>query len=249
MKIKKILMVVATAALTLGIMASASAAGKFSVKADELQYDLESGSGLAKGNVVAVQDNGRATADYAEFNSKEKTAVFTGKVILEKDGSQIVCDKLIMYSENNFSAVGRAAVVKEGKRLEADQIDYDKDAGYATTVGGWAMLTDVDGSTVAAQKIDYRMSEGLVQAHGGVQIKSPARNLEASGDRAVYETKANGFIELTGNAKAVQDGNSVEGDKLRLANNSLAKVTGNVEIIYLPQAQPQQVKPQAEQLA
>ena len=40
-----------------------------------------SGEAVAKGNVVLMQDGGRATADYAKFNNKSKSGVLTGNVI------------------------------------------------------------------------------------------------------------------------------------------------------------------------
>ena len=41
--------------------------------------------------------------------------------------------------------------------------------------------------------------------------------------------------ELIGNAKATQDGNTVEGNRLRLNNTSnKAEASGNVKIVYVP---------------
>jgi hypothetical protein len=59
--------------------------------------------------------------------------------------------------------------------------------------------------------------------------------LTASADTAVYETNNSGYIELIGNAKATQDGNTVEGNRLRLNNTSnKAEASGNVKIVYVP---------------
>ena len=50
---KKALLMLATAAICCGMASTAFAApGKFNVKADELEYDLQSGKGLGKGNVI-----------------------------------------------------------------------------------------------------------------------------------------------------------------------------------------------------
>ncbi len=235
MIMKKFFLALAAALLTIGMTATALAAGTFSVKADELQYDLETGQGIAKGHVIVVQDGSRATADYAEFNSKSKTGLFTGNVLLEKDGGNVTCQKLQINGENNFSAHGDAVVKHGGRTLQADRIDYDKAEGYATTLGSWARLIDVDGSTMDAERIDYRLQENVARAYGGVKIASEARNLQASADQVIYETKAGGRLELIGNARAVQNGNSVEGDKLCLLNNTVAQIEGGVKIIYLPE--------------
>lgn len=246
---KKYIMAVAAAALlSFGMQSDVWAANEnFSVKADELEYDLQSGEGTAKGHVVLTQDGGRATADYAEFNSKSKTGTLTGNVVADREDSHITCSKFIMHSESYLSAIGDAVVSKEGKSISAAQIDYYKDREYAETIGSWAQLRDVDGSVVNAAKIDYNMKSGVANAYGGVTIDSPARELTASSDKAVYRTDNNGYIELIGNARATQKGNSVEGDTLRLTNTNVATADGNVKIIYIPEKQP--ARPEDTQLA
>lgn len=236
---KKYVSVLAAALLSFGIMSTVLAApDNFSVKADELEYDLQTGTGTAKGHVVLQQEDGTATADYAEFNSKAKTGVLVGNVIADKEDAHISCNKFIMHSENYLSAVGNAIVVKDGKSLFSDQVDYYKDREYAQTIGSWARLTDVDGSVLNAAKIDYDIKGGVANATGGVTIDSDARELTASADKAIYRTDSNGYIELIGNAKATQKGNSVAGDTLRLTNTNVATADGNVKIIYIPEKQP-----------
>lgn len=246
---KKYIMAVAAAALlSFGMQSDVWAANEnFSVKADELEYDLQSGEGTAKGHVVLTQDGGRATADYAEFNSKSKTGTLTGNVVADREDSHITCSEFVMHSENYLSAIGDAVVSKEGKSISAAQVDYYKDREYAETIGSWAQLRDVDGSVVNAAKIDYNMKSGVANAYGGVTIDSPARELTASSDKAVYRTDNNGYIELIGNARATQKGNSVEGDTLRLTNTNVATADGNVKIIYIPEKQP--ARPEDTQLA
>ena len=200
----RLLLTMAAAMLAAGITATAFAApGKFSVQADELEYDLGSGE---------------ATADYAKFNSKSKSGVLTGNVIADRDDAHIVCNEFIVHNENDLSAVGGAMITKGGKSLSSDRVDYYKAREFAETIGGWARLTDSDGSVLNAAKIDYNMAQGVANAYGGVDIRSDARSLTASADSAVYKTDNSGYVELIGNAKATQNGNSVAGDKLRLTN-------------------------------
>lgn len=235
----KALHILAAALLSLGIMSTALAApDNFSVKADELEYDLQTGNGTAKGHVVLQRDGGTATADYAEFNSKSKSGVLTGNVVADREDAHISCSKFIMHNENYLSAVGNAVIVKNGRSLYADQVDYYKDSEFAQTVGSWARMTDTDGSVLNASKIDYSIKEGVANAYGGVTIDSEARDLTASADKAIYRTDNDGYIELIGNAKATQKGNSVAGDTLRLTNTNVASADGNVKIIYIPEKQP-----------
>lgn len=234
-----VLILAAAALFSFGACTAAMAApDNFSVKADELEYDLQTGEGIAKGHVVLTQDGGTATADYAKFNSKSKTGNLIGNVIAEREDSYISCDELVMHSENYLSAVGDANVSKNGRTISAYQVDYYKDREYAETIGSWAQLTDSDGSIVNAAKIDYDIRGGVANAYGGVTIDSAARELTASADKAVYRTDSNGYIELIGNAKATQKGNSVAGDTLRLTNTNVATADGNVKIIYIPEKQP-----------
>lgn len=236
---KKILLTAAAAFLTLGLSATCLAAAEnFSVQADEMEYNLQTGDGEAKGHVVLLQNGGKATADYAKFNSKNKTGTLIGNVIADREDAHIVCNEFIAHNENDLSAVGNAVITKEGKSLSADRVDYYKERQFAETVGSWARLTDVDGSVLNAAKIDYDMAQGVANAYGGVDIDSTARDLKASADSAVYKTDNSGYVELIGNAKATQNGNSVAGDRLRLTNTNVAVADGNVKIHYIPEAQP-----------
>ena len=229
----------AAALLSLGLATTALAApSNFSVQADELEYDLGSGEAVAKGSVVLKQDGGVATANYARFNSKTKSGVLTGNVVADREDMHITCNEFIVHNENDLSAVGGASISKAGKRLNADRVNYYKAREFAETIGGWARLTDSDGSMLNAAKIDYNMAAGVANAYGGVDINSPARNLTASADSAVYKTDNSGYVELLGNAKATQNGNSVAGDKLRLTNTNVAIADGDVKIIYIPEKQP-----------
>ena len=247
---KKVLLMLATAAISCSVAATAFAApGKFNVKADELEYDMQTGQGKGKGHVVIVQDDGKATANYATFNSKTKTGTLIGNVMVYKEDVQITCSEFTMNNEDHMSALGGVIVIKEGKKLEADKVDYYKSTEFAETMGNWARLTDTDGSTLNAGKIDYDMKNGIANAYNGVNIDSPARKLTATADKAIYETKANGYVELIGNAHATQDGNSVTGDKLRLTNSNVAVADGNVKIIYVPEEQPAKATEEKQDLA
>lgn len=247
---KKVLLMLATAAISCSVAATAFAAsGKFNVKADELEYDMQTGQGKGKGHVVITQDDGKATANYATFNSKDKTGTLMGNVFVDKDGAQISCGEFTMHNEDYMSAKVGAIVIKDGNKLEADQVDYYKSTEFAETMGNWARLTDTDGSTLNAGKIDYDMKNGIANAYNGVNIDSPARKLTATADKAIYETKANGYVELIGNAHATQDGNSVTGDKLRLTNSNVAVADGNVKIIYVPEEQPAKATEEKQDLA
>lgn len=233
---KKLWLLVAAGLLSCSI--AAAAPGKFSVQADELDYDMKSGVAVGKGHVVITQEDGKATADHATYNSKTKSGVLKGNVIADRGTDHLSCDELKVENDEHYSAIGNAVLAREGKKLYAPRVDYGKTSQYAETFGNWARLTDVDGSTLNAVKIVYDGKAGIATATGGVTVNSDARKLKASADKAIYDTKKDGFVELIGNATATQDGNTVKGDKLRLTNTNVAVGDGNVYVKYIPEKKP-----------
>lgn len=252
MKIKSVA-ALAAAFMLLGssalyVPAFAAQGSGFNVKADEIEYDMTSGNGTAKGNVVILHDGGKATAAAAEFNSKTMSGKLTGGVVADKDDAHITCATFVMHNEDFVSAVGEASVTKEDKTLTAEQIDYHSDAEYAETIGSWGKLTSTDGSVLTAAQITYNGKTGLAEATGNVDIVSPPRNLTAKADKAIYDTNNDGKVELIGNATATQDGNTVSGNRLIMNNagnaaaGQRAEAFGNIKIVYVPEKQPAQAE-------
>ncbi len=252
MKIKSVA-ALAAAFMLLGssalyVPAFAAQGSGFNVKADEIEYDMTSGNGTAKGNVVILHDGGKATAAAAEFNSKTMSGKLTGGVVADKDDAHITCVTFVMHNEDFVSAVGEASVTKEDKTLTAEQIDYHSDTEYAETIGSWGQLTSTDGSVLTAAQITYNGKTGLAEATGNVDIVSPPRNLTAKADKAIYDTNNDGKVELIGNATATQDGNTVSGNRLIMNNagnaaaGQRAEAFGNIKIVYVPEKQPAQAE-------
>lgn len=252
MKIKSVA-ALAAAFMLLGssalyVPAFAAQGSGFNVKADEIEYDMTSGNGTAKGNVIILHDGGKATAAAAEFNSKTMSGKLTGGVVADKDDAHITCATFVMHNEDFVSAVGEASVTKEDKTLTAEQIDYHSDVEYAETIGSWGQLTSTDGSVLTAAQITYNGKTGLAEATGNVDIVSPPRNLTAKADKAIYDTNNDGKVELIGNATATQDGNTVSGNRLIMNNagnaaaGQRAEAFGNIKIVYVPEKQPAQAE-------
>ncbi len=212
---------------------------KYSVDAPEIEYDMESGDGTTTGKTTIEHDGGTAVGQKGStFNSKNRTGHLYGGVVADKGDEHLRSQELFIYTDKYVSAVGDAVVIKGAKRLEAPRVDYHDDTEFAETLGGWARLSDADGSWLKAGKITYDMKSGLANATGGVSLESRPRKLTGTGNTAIYNTKETGYIELIGNAKAVQDGNTVTGDKLRITNvsenNSKSHAQGNVQIVFVP---------------
>lgn len=238
---KKKLLALAVAGMLVfsNAISTEAAVDTFSVTADELDYDFQTGEGEAKGNVVLIQNGGKATANYATFNSKTKYGTLSGGVIADRDDMHLVCEKFIVSDMNSFSATGGAYMTKSGRTVSADRIDYSKAESLIETAGGWAKLTDTDGSVLTCGKLDYNHQSGIANAYGNVKINSSARGLTAAADKAVYKAGEGGTIDLYGNATATQNGNKISGAKLHLTNTNRASADGDVKIYYVPEKKPE----------
>lgn len=223
-----------------GVLSAAPAKdAKYSVDAEEIEYDMESGDGTTTGKTTIKHDGGTAVGQKGStFNSKTRTGHLFGGVVADKGDQHMTSQELIIYTDKYVSAVGDAVIIKGDRKLEAPRVDYHDDTEFAETLGGSARLSSADGSWLTAGKITYNMKTGLANATGGVNLESVPRNLQASGDSAVYDDKETGYIEMIGNAKATQDGNTVTGNKLRITNTSGQKsrthAQGNVRIVFVP---------------
>jgi len=212
---------------------------KYSVDAPEIEYDMESGDGTSTGKTTIWHDGGVLVGQKgATFNSKSRTGHLYGGVKADKQKQHLTSEELFIYTDKYYSAVGNAVVVKDDKTIAAPRIDYHDDTKYAETLGGSARFSMTDGSWLTASKITYNMDTEIANATGGVNLESKPRNLTGYGDTAVYNAKETGYIELIGNAKATQNGNTVTGNKLRITNtsskHSRAHAEGNVRIVFVP---------------
>lgn len=233
--------------LVLGLMFTSSvlAAGRFSLSGDELEFDMENNVGIAKGHVVLEQDGAVAKGDYGQFNNKNRTGYLEGNVVVDRDDYHLTAGTMTVHDENHMSASKDVVLIKEGRTLKAALLDYYKAEQRMVASNGRATMIDTDGSTVEADVVDYSRITGMITATGNVKIKSPVRKLTASADQAVYRTTGteNGnYLELTGNAVATQDGNTVRGNKLKLNNARVASAEGRVSIDFFPTEKAGEVK-------
>lgn len=223
-----------------GILSAASSqGGGYSVDAGEIEYDLASGEGKTSGKTTIRHDGGTAVAlGGATFNSKNRTGRLFGGVTADRGEQHLRSAELVMYSAEYISAVGDAQLTKGDKTLRAPRVDYHSDTKLAETLGGEARLSSADGSWVMAGKIMYDMNTGVAEATGGVNLENTPQRMTGSGERAVYDSRETGFVELIGNAKITQDGNTVTGERLRITNlsgsDSRTHARGNVRIVYYP---------------
>lgn len=224
--------------LSFGVISYGYAANNKPVElaADTIEYDSVKGVMVAQGNVRMVQENAVMTGTNAEYNSKTKEAHVYGGVKVVQEDATLLAEEVKSYDNNHLVAIGNPILTKGSSRLDGPQIDYYSDKQYAV-VNGWARLQTED-STLTANQIESFFSEDRAVAQGNVHIVSDVRKLDAVSDHAVYygSKDQQGKTVLTGNARAVQDGNVLTGNSLTLyLDNKVIDVQGRSKLVITPQ--------------
>lgn len=205
--------------------------------AQTIEYNSATGVMVAQGGVRMVQDNAVLTGTSAEYNTKTKEAYVTGGVKMVKDDATLTSSEVRSYDNNHIIATGNAVLVKGENTLTGTQIDYYSDREYAI-IPGAARLTMPDGFMTADQ-IEAFIAEDKAVGSGNVHIVSDTRKLDAVADNATYYgTKGGGQGKaiLTGNARAVQDGNVLTGETLTIRMDDKAMdATGRTKLVIKPQ--------------
>ncbi|SFL61771.1 LptA/OstA family protein [Pelosinus propionicus] len=204
--------------------------------ADTIEYDSVKGVMVAQGNVRMVQENAVMTGTNAEYNSKTKEAHIYGGVQVVQEDATLLAEEVNSYDNNHIVAIGNPILTKGSSRLDGPKIDYYADKQYAI-VTGWARLKTED-TILTANQIESFFSEDRAVAQGDVHIVSDTRKLDAVADQAVYygSKEQQGKTVLTGNARAVQDGNVLTGNTLTLyLDNKVIDVQGRSKLVITPQ--------------
>ncbi|EIW15996.1 MULTISPECIES: LptA/OstA family protein [Pelosinus] len=224
--------------LSLSVISYSYAASNKPVElaADTIEYDSVKGVMTAQGNVRMVQENAVMTGTNAEYNSKTKEAYVYGGVKVVQEDATLLAEEVRSYDNNHIIAIGNPILTKGSSRLDGPQIDYYSDKQYAI-VNGWARLQTED-SILTANQIESFFSEDRAVAQGNVHIVSDVRKLDAVSDHAIYygSKEQQGKTILTGNARAVQEGNVLTGNTLTLfMDNKVIDVQGRSKLVITPQ--------------
>ncbi len=224
--------------LSLSVISYSYAASNKPVElsADTIEYDSVKGVMTAQGNVRMVQENAVMTGTNAEYNSKTKEAHVYGGVKVVQEDATLLAEEVKSYDNNHLVAIGNPILTKGSSRLDGPQIDYYSDKQYAI-VNGWARLQTED-SILTANQIESFFGEDRAVAQGDVHIVSDVRKLDAVADHAVYygSKEQQGKTVLTGNARAVQEGNVLTGNTLTLfMDNKVIDVQGRSKLVITPQ--------------
>lgn len=205
--------------------------------AETIEYDTNSGIMTAQGNVRIVQENAVMTGGSAQYNSKTQETHITGGVLVVKGSDTLSAAEVHSYNNTHLVATGNPILSTGDSTLTGPQIDYYSDKQYAL-VEGWANLKTAD-SVLTANKLETFFAEDRAVAQGNVHITSETRKLEATADHAVYygSKEQQGKTILTGNARAVQDGNVLTGSTMTLFLDKKAiDVNGRSKLVITPES-------------
>jgi lipopolysaccharide export system protein LptA len=206
------------------------------LEADTIQYDSVKGIMVAQGNVRMVQEKTVMTGNNAEYNNKTQEGHVFGNVRAIKEDATLVAADVRSYNNVHMVATGDPVLTKADNKLVGPQIDYYSDKQYALVTGAGTMTT-ADGVLTAA-KIEAFFNENRAVAEGNVHIVSQTRKMDATSDQAVYYggKEKQGKTVLTGNARAVQDGNVLTGNTLILyMDKKMIDAQGRSKLVVTPQ--------------
>ncbi len=228
--------VLLAACLLIALSSGAAAVGNepIDLVADTIEYDSVRGVMIATGNVKLVQGKSMMTGAQAEYNVKTQETYIHGGVKVVKEDAVLVAQEVRGYDNNHLIAAGEPVLTKGENRLAGPKIDYYADKGYAL-VEGWARMDTVDG-VITGNRLEAFTQEERVVIDGNVHVVSETRKLDAVSDHAVYYgKKGEGRAVLTGNARAIQDGNTLTGNSLTIYMDDKAMdAQGRSKLVVIP---------------
>lgn len=240
---KKLLIAALAVLLSAAFSSQMFAAGEkkpVEMNGDTIEYDTVTGIMTAKGGVRVVQDNGVMTGDTAVYNTKTQEATVTGNVKVVKEKSTLTAPKVLSYNNNHIIATDGAVLVSEDKTLRGPQIDYYADRQYAIVTGGATVISQ--DATMTSDQVESFLAEDRAVAQRNVHIVSDTRKLDAVSDFATYygakAAQNQGKVILTGNARAIQDGNVLTGNVLTIYLDDKAMDSqGRSKLVVTPKQQ------------
>ncbi len=211
----------------------------FSLEADVIEYNSKTGRMLASGasGVKLIQGTLTLTGKTADYNTQNREGIVTGGVKGVQGQMTLSANQVESLAGNSqMIATGDVILVNGTDRMTAPRIDYFSDRQLAVAERD-AKLVTADG-TITADRLESFFQEKRTVAAGRVTIHSEQRNLQANADQAVYYSAKpgeQGKLVLTGNARAVQDGNSIVGQTLTLyLDDKAIDATGQTKIVIMP---------------
>ena len=224
--------------LTLGMASIQAATNKSPVElaADTIEYDSAQGIAIAQGGVRITQGQAVMTGTTAQYNSNTGEVVLVGGVKVVQEQTTLTAEEVRSVSSSHIIATGQVVLVKDDQRLTGSKLDYYTDKNYALLSGGARIVSNE--ATMTARQIESWIAENRTTGTGGVHIVSDTHQVDATADQAAYtiNQKGQGEIVLSGNARAVQQGNILTGNKLTIyLGDKAVSSQGRTKLVITPQ--------------
>lgn len=213
------------------------------VNADAIEYDMNTGVVSAEGNVLLKHGTAKATGLHALFNVNTKEAHLIGNVIVVREDMRITCNALMSNGQGHMLADGNVIATQnlapnekypngDTRTFTGEHIDYfPDDRKHVIIPNGGIAKSEVEG-TFTADNMEGWIDDERYIGKGNAHLISTQRNLEAGGDQVDYDGKQEGKAVLSGNAWAIQDNNTIRGNRLTvyLADDGSLKAEPKVQM-------------------
>lgn len=213
------------------------------VNADAIEYDMNTGVVAAEGNVLLKHGTAKATGLHALFNVNTKEAHLIGNVIVVREDMRITCNALMSNGQGHMMADGNVIATQnlapnekypngDTRTFTGEHIDYfPDDRKHVVIPNGGLAKSEVEG-TFTADNMEGWIDDERYIGTGNAHLVSTQRKLEAGGDKVDYDGKQEGKAVLSGNAWAIQDNNTIRGNRLTvyLADDGTLKAEPKVQM-------------------
>ena len=186
------------------------------IVADTIEYDSKKGMIIAQGSVVITRNTGVMTGARAEYNEKTRDAHITGGVKAVDGDATLTAAELRSHNDNQLVATGDVVLTKGTSKVTGPVVEYYSERQYARVPKDGSIETP-DG-TMTADLIEAFLDRESAVGVGHVHVVSPPRQLDATADEGVYygQPKGQSKVVLTGNARAMQEGNLLTSETMTI---------------------------------
>ena len=147
-------------------------------------------------------------------------------VIAIRDNVRITCDRLLSNGAGHMQADGNVYGVQtiepdakypdgDTRTFMGDHVDFYPNEKNHVVIPDGGLLTSSDGD-FTADFMEGWLDDEYYFGTGNAHAISPPRDMEAGGDRMEYFGKDGGKAIVTGNAWAVQENNTMRGNRLTI---------------------------------
>ncbi|MBR1647140.1 MAG: organic solvent tolerance protein OstA [Selenomonadaceae bacterium] len=208
------------------------------INADAIEYDMNTGIVAAAGNILIKYGTLRATGLQAVYNVNSKEAHLIGNVIVIRDDMRMTCNSLTSIGQSYMSADGNVVAVQtvapdekypngDTRTFTSEHIDYFPDDKKHVVIPKGGVAQSAQEGTFTADQMEGWLDEEHYVGRGNAHLVSTPRKLEAGGDQVDYFGQDAGKAVLSGNAWAIQDNNTIRGNRLTvyMADDGKLKAT------------------------